>query len=541
MEFNFKGDVNGRIMIPTPVGEVDIFPLFNSVKNIVSIKDFGAVGDGVTDDTDSINKAIESVNKNGGGDLLIPPGTYMIDGSDSGKCGVKMKSNVKVIFSKGAIFKQITTDRENYNIILIQDCDNVEIVSPVIVGDKSTHIGTAGEWGHGITIMNSDHVTITDPKITDCWGDGIYIGIQYFGVNVKRTDNIKIIRPYIDGVRRNGISVCSGGIIEIIDPVIKNVDGTNPKAGIDIEPESQDNNTYLENLKIINPLTVNCGIGISGIFGKIFNHKMDILIENHTDEGSATGFAIFPSNETAVGKFVVNNPTYKNNGNMSISINRYALTLPTIEMNNVSIIDCNVNNSTYEPYGSAIVMFTDGVIPYDFGNVKIKGLSVKDTRSTKQILYPMYALHLNNGGTNRLKNVSVEDIKEIQTTKPYFYFGALNGYINDDGENFYVEDVYAGGIEIGIYNYFPKRRTTNSVDYVSYNLLDLSTTKLPVIFEQTGNHSIRIFPPTGKAILPLCPSGKYLKSAGKGCKIKIFNLPDGNWMIENIVGTWTAI
>lgn len=44
---------------------------------IVSIRYFGAVGDGVTDDTEAIQKAIDSIGKTGG-TLLFPPGTYMV-------------------------------------------------------------------------------------------------------------------------------------------------------------------------------------------------------------------------------------------------------------------------------------------------------------------------------------------------------------------------------------------------------------------------------------------------------------------------------
>jgi hypothetical protein len=43
----------------------------------VSVKDFGAVGDGVTDDTTAIQDAIDEVSANGGGLLYAPEGTYI--------------------------------------------------------------------------------------------------------------------------------------------------------------------------------------------------------------------------------------------------------------------------------------------------------------------------------------------------------------------------------------------------------------------------------------------------------------------------------
>lgn len=46
----------------------------------VSIKDFGAIGDGMTDDTDAIQNAIDYVAFYGGGVVEVPIGVYIISG-----------------------------------------------------------------------------------------------------------------------------------------------------------------------------------------------------------------------------------------------------------------------------------------------------------------------------------------------------------------------------------------------------------------------------------------------------------------------------
>jgi Pectate lyase superfamily protein len=51
------------------------------LRESVSVKDFGAVGDGVANDTAAIQAAIVAVNVAGGGELLIPEGTYKVTSS----------------------------------------------------------------------------------------------------------------------------------------------------------------------------------------------------------------------------------------------------------------------------------------------------------------------------------------------------------------------------------------------------------------------------------------------------------------------------
>lgn len=61
------------------------------LQEFVSVKDFSAVGDGVTDDTSAIQAAVNAVIANGGGSLYIPSGTYLLNGaagSDFKKNGI---------------------------------------------------------------------------------------------------------------------------------------------------------------------------------------------------------------------------------------------------------------------------------------------------------------------------------------------------------------------------------------------------------------------------------------------------------------------
>ena len=61
-----------------------------------SIKDYGALADGETDDLPAIREAIEACHREGGGKVIFGPGTYFVKGP------IHLKSNVNLTFQEGA-------------------------------------------------------------------------------------------------------------------------------------------------------------------------------------------------------------------------------------------------------------------------------------------------------------------------------------------------------------------------------------------------------------------------------------------------------
>ncbi|WP_426153562.1 glycosyl hydrolase family 28-related protein, partial [Pseudomonas sp. DC3000-4b1] len=57
---------------------------------IFNVKDFGAVGDGVTDDTAAMQKAIDAASAAGGGTVFVPSGTYIVSAGEEPSDGCLM-------------------------------------------------------------------------------------------------------------------------------------------------------------------------------------------------------------------------------------------------------------------------------------------------------------------------------------------------------------------------------------------------------------------------------------------------------------------
>ena len=64
---------------------------------VANVKAYGAVGDGVTNDTEAFNAALASLAKAGGGKCLVPKGTYLISATTNPAITSHVSSNVHLV------------------------------------------------------------------------------------------------------------------------------------------------------------------------------------------------------------------------------------------------------------------------------------------------------------------------------------------------------------------------------------------------------------------------------------------------------------
>lgn len=202
---------------------------------------FGAIGDGEADDTQAIKDAVSAIG-NGISILHFPAGTYLVTED------IPLVSNM-VLEGAGynAIIKRAGNALKNYNILSCKGLNNVTIRNIHIQGERYEHEGTDGEWGMCISLQDCSDIIIEHCKLTDGWGDGVYVGTDA-GEGCK---NVSIDNCIIDYNRRNGVSVIECDGFRLRNSLITNTDGTNPRAGIDFEPNEVDQ-------MVVNCLVENC-------------------------------------------------------------------------------------------------------------------------------------------------------------------------------------------------------------------------------------------------------------------------------------------
>ena len=260
----------------------------------INVKDFGAKGDGVTDDTEAIQKAV-----NAGTVIFFPEAYYLISHSIIiGDC------DTKIIYGNNSTIKLLNTEEilgdkpKNNRVPMIwikpeNNINNVYIYDLKLIGDKIENPVTT-EWNHGIFInINTQKVTLTNLDISLCRGDGI---------DIESAGNALINNCYIHENHRNNISLISYENIYIKNSTLEHAEGTSPEAGIGVEPNFD--NQHAKYLVIDNCLIKNNNgygfyINLSKKNSTPENIKVNITNSIFIDNGSSIQINHLYNNLTA--------------------------------------------------------------------------------------------------------------------------------------------------------------------------------------------------------------------------------------------------
>ena len=319
----------------------------------MNVRQFGAEGDGSHDDTSNIQKALDTCKT-----ITVPSGTYMINATTH----INMRDGNKLLLDNDATLKAITTNQGSYAVIWIENVSHVEIAGGTVAGERTTHTGDSGEWGHCIRLYgDADDVYIHDINLINAWGDGICC---------KISGTINTARVHVDNVRRNGYSVAKCNSFISNDDIIENTGGTAPGRGVDVEPDRT--TEYLKNVVFNNLITKNnLGAGFGAYLINAGSEPINMVINNLHDDGSTVGVYIAKSNITS-GKIIINNPYLANNGDSAIRLWKCYDSECKLVINRPFVINSNTNGQGVL-YGAGIcgyVLATDAT-DLPLGNIEI--------------------------------------------------------------------------------------------------------------------------------------------------------------------------
>lgn len=194
----------------------------NKLRRYVDVKDFGATGNGSTDDTAAIQAALDQFNNIGPGEVYFPPGTYVtsspliinncaihIRGAGQGASTIRSSvSSNNIIFVSQDSFLHYTTI-EGLTIRTSQvdtaigihvqfseaDATNNRTTDRVILRDLQlipTTFGTHG-WNRGIVLLNCHAATVENVNIMGrAYAAGMEAGIIMFNTGTGAPADITL-------------------------------------------------------------------------------------------------------------------------------------------------------------------------------------------------------------------------------------------------------------------------------------------------------------------------------------------------------------
>ncbi len=250
---------------------------------VVNVKDKGAQGNAKKNDTTSIQSAIDQVAKEGGGTVFVPDGTYLVDAVRR----IYLKSNITFRMSKDAVLKAIANSSDHYDILRAESVSNVNVIGGTLLGDRNQHLAPPNpesQYGHGLSILSSQHIVVEGVTARDCWGDGFIIG------GLPPSTDVKVCSVIADNNRRQGMSITSVDGLVVQDSIFQRTNGTNPQAGIDIEPDA---GRTVQNVQIIRSQFLdNAHAGIE-FYGNQPNAKtLNVIVDQNTLVGNTAGLAV---------------------------------------------------------------------------------------------------------------------------------------------------------------------------------------------------------------------------------------------------------
>lgn len=275
-------------------------------ENVVVVSSEPGKGDG----TNRIQNAVDS----GATEVVIPyiGRPWVVE-------PIRLRNNVTLRFEPGVVLlaKEGSFLGKHDSMLVLHEVDNVHIsgYGATLRMRRDDYRGDRyekGEWRHGVDMKGSSRITVEGLTIEESGGDGVYVGPTWDNRRVH-CRNIKVVNCVMKKNYRQGMSIISGENVLVENCVFRDTGGTNPQAGLDIEPGSHRDkivNIHVKNCRSIN--NVGSGFLLPLVRSDKRSSPVSVLIENCLADGSQSHLvAVNVGERPCVGQVVFRNCTFK--------------------------------------------------------------------------------------------------------------------------------------------------------------------------------------------------------------------------------------
>jgi hypothetical protein len=296
-------------------------------------------------------------------------------------------SDQEIVFEKGAELVALkgAFHPKSDCLLSYQECDNVIVRGEKKDGGKSARIRMhkedyqssayeKSEWRHGLSFCGCSNVLVQDLSIEKTGGDGIYLGATPRR-NVNR--NVVIRRVDCNDNHRQGISVISAENLLIEDCVLRNTDGTEPRSGIDFEPNNPSD--LLVNCVMRNCISENnagTGYAICPQFMKGSSKPISIYLDRCISRGNKQHAVHLctAQKDPPAGLLRITRFTAEKDGMAGLSVQFNPYNAVRIELQDVVIDGCAEKDTFFPP------LYLQGADSdtRPTGNLHFKNVTVKD-------------------------------------------------------------------------------------------------------------------------------------------------------------------